>query len=574
MGNNEQSELELTGGQKVWIDDKEYTVAGYVPLSDGNMPVLQDGGIHPNYGYIGDDNQYHRLENVGIDANNPSYEVNGEATAFRDAEYIKNGSVQKDTFKVRSTSQDFYAERMKINETEVKNTIVSVDKLINECDKVRDEVEKYTKEMIKDVSKISGGTAPSTIKIDELIDLLRKFQNDLEESINVTNEFKTDVDKPGIAYDTDTRFQNPYVGSTAELEAWKQAQRDKETKDKIDYSKSIYDGNPCEKDKIKSASEAWKHAQDDKKLKDELEANRNKNKENEKNEEETSPSTEKTTTPSGGGGGGSSNNGYRPSTTDDEEVKVEKNEKEEYSNRNSRLTEIPIEKITESPTAPQIEEIDDFPTEAPTEIPTETPTEIPTETPTEVPTEKPTTIPPVTEVPTEKPTAGPTPTTVINRDTGGGNTGGGGWYRGDTTTTSPTTTPPTEISTQAPKVATEEDVIKQGNTYKLPTSTKISTPTTTNKQSGNSAIPVLAGLAAAAAAGIGAKAYIDKKKNSDNAEEDFQAEDWSNNTDVNIEYQEPTAQQEETLEFDDTGSAIEEPERYGARTHQELEDLQ
>ena len=221
------------------------------------------------------------------------------------------------------------------------------------------------------------------------------------------------------------------------------------------------------------------------------------------------------------------------------------------------------------------EKITEVPTEAPTETPTEVPTTAPaTETIIEAPTEtvtvpvtKPPIKPPITEAPTETPTAGPTPATPVNQPTSG-NTSGGGWYRGSSTTTNP----PTSASTEAPKL--EEDVIKKGNTYKLPTSTKISTTNTTTQKQGNSAIPVLAGLAAAAAAGIGAKAYIDKKKNSDNEEEDFQTEDWSDNTDVNIEYQEPTSQQEETLEFDDNGPVIEEPEKYGARTHEELEDLQ
>ena len=120
-----------------------------------------------------------------------------------------------------------------------------------------------------------------------------------------------------------------------------------------------------------------------------------------------------------------------------------------------------------------------------------------------------------------------------------------------------------------------KDVIKEGNSYKLPTSTKPVAPTTTTSSKGNGVIPVLAGLSAAAAAGIGAKAYMDRKNNRDNdEEEEFKAEDWSENTDVNMEYQEPEGEKVESLDFDDGVEDTPETERYGARTQQDLQDLQ
>lgn len=200
-------------------------------------------------------------------------------------------------------------------------------------------------------------------------------------------------------------------------------------------------------------------------------------------------------------------------------------------------------------------------TETPTVAPTETPTEQPTERPTEEVTQ-PTTPPTSTPV-----NPNPTPSGGDNSNGGGGNysyTGDGG---GETVTEAPTTV--TE--------PTSEDVIVEGNSYKLPTSSKPATPTntTTNSGGGNSAIPVLAGLAAAAAAGIGAKAYIDRKNNRDNEEDgEFKAEDWSGDTDMSMEYQEPEDRNAETLDYDEPGYQEEETERYGARSNQDMENLQ
>ena len=157
--------------------------------------------------------------------------------------------------------------------------------------------------------------------------------------------------------------------------------------------------------------------------------------------------------------------------------------------------------------------------------------------------------------------------TPINGNSHGGDYSPYGGYSGSSSETSSTSS-----STEVP--LEETDVIKEGNSYTLPTSSKPATPSTPTTSKGNSAIPVLAGLAAAAAAGIGAKAYIDRKKNSNNDDdnqEEFKAEDWSDNNEINIEYQEPKTNEAETLDDD---YEFEEPEKYGARSNQELENLQ
>lgn len=219
-------------------------------------------------------------------------------------------------------------------------------------------------------------------------------------------------------------------------------------------------------------------------------------------------------------------------------------------------------------------------TEAPTEVktPQTTPqTEVKTTPTTERPTVPVTTEPTTTIPQTTEPVkhGGPLPSIPVNRNTNGNGTSGGGYYwNGSGNGTNNT------VTTEAPTVATEATFdIKEGNKYKLPTSSRPTTTTTqpTTSSKGNSVIPVLAGLSAAAAAGIGAKAYMDRKKNNDNeSEEEFKSEDWSDNNDINIEYQEPVKQEAETLEFDDVNDnyEVETPEKYGAKTHQELEDLQ
>jgi len=207
--------------------------------------------------------------------------------------------------------------------------------------------------------------------------------------------------------------------------------------------------------------------------------------------------------------------------------------------------------------------------------PTSPPTTSPTTPKTEAPIDNRTTEPPVVQPRIDDATnnggtnggssnggsnGGGTP---VNGNSHGGDYSPYGGYSGGTSNESSSTEVPSEVP----------DVIKEGNSYTLPTSTKPVQPTTPTTSKGNSAIPVLAGLAAAAAAGIGAKAYIDRKKNRNNDEEseEFKAEDWSGNNEINIEYQEPKTNEAETLDDD---YEFEEPEKYGARSNQELENLQ
>ncbi len=100
-----------------------------------------------------------------------------------------------------------------------------------------------------------------------------------------------------------------------------------------------------------------------------------------------------------------------------------------------------------------------------------------------------------------------------------------------------------------------DDIIKGNKFKKIPTSKK---PINANKDSGSSSVvPIAAGLTAAAAAGLGAKAYMDYKKNNEEDEDedydeeysddDFESEEWSENPD-DIKVEE--ASTEEGLEED------------------------
>ena len=153
-----------------------------------------------------------------------------------------------------------------------------------------------------------------------------------------------------------------------------------------------------------------------------------------------------------------------------------------------------------------------------------------------------------------------------------------------------------EIEVLEPK--TEEPVLEpeptinteKGNTYsKIPVSTISKVATETKSNSGNSVIPVLAGISAAAAAGIGAKAYMDKKKNSDNESNEIETEEWSedNSYDKSEEapvdsysansnknaFEDISRDAEETLDDDYSYAPVEE-EKYGARNSSELSDME
>ena len=106
-----------------------------------------------------------------------------------------------------------------------------------------------------------------------------------------------------------------------------------------------------------------------------------------------------------------------------------------------------------------------------------------------------------------------------------------------------------------------EDIMPQTT----PTISKIpvsSEPIPSKKKGGSSIIPIIGGLAVATAAGIGAKAYIDKKTNSNNGEENTDEDNF-----------EETDFQEE-LDYD-ANETKEEPEgAYIARNLEDIESLQ
>lgn len=144
----------------------------------------------------------------------------------------------------------------------------------------------------------------------------------------------------------------------------------------------------------------------------------------------------------------------------------------------------------------------------------------------------------------------------------------------------PTVAPPQETTTQTPQTPIKDsttspidDVVKSNKYTKIPTSSTPITTQPTNKSKGTSSvIPIAAGLTAAAAAGIGAKAYMDHKKNNESEEDDdINAEEWSDEYNTSTDDE----QQTEYLEEDNNYSYEEEPEeKYGARSNEELADLQ
>jgi len=154
-------------------------------------------------------------------------------------------------------------------------------------------------------------------------------------------------------------------------------------------------------------------------------------------------------------------------------------------------------------------------------------------------------------------------------------TSNGGRYYGGGTSGETITTPPENIDQSAEEVKSSIDEIVKGSKYtKIPTAT---TPITTKKSSGGSAvIPIAAGLSAAAAAGIGAKAYMDKKNadSYDDEDEYNDEEEWTGDEDT-IEIAEEDTESDAYLDDDDDyGYQTEEVEKYGARSTEELADLQ
>jgi len=180
----------------------------------------------------------------------------------------------------------------------------------------------------------------------------------------------------------------------------------------------------------------------------------------------------------------------------------------------------------------------------------------------------------------------PTPNAVVNNpgssNNGGGTVHTGGGYTGDgnyTATNPAGTDPNSDGATGIDDIdglldGTDDsidDIIKKGSNYtKIPSSSSA----INSKSSGGSAvIPIAAGLTAAAAAGIGAKAYLDRKNNNDVGEDDFYGDEWDGDENLEIDYGD--SGEEQYLDDDDYGyQATENTESYSARTNDELADIQ
>ena len=209
----------------------------------------------------------------------------------------------------------------------------------------------------------------------------------------------------------------------------------------------------------------------------------------------------------------------------------------------------------DDPTPTQVTPTDPITTITPT--PTEpTTTQEPTQTVIETPTSEPGV---ASETPVS-PSGGET-----TQHTGGEYSETGG-YVGDINEEEP------ELEDLVEDAASSIDDIINGSKYtKIPTS---STPIskTTSGSSGSAVIPVAAGLSAAAAAGLGAKAYMDRKNNNDNGEDDIYTDDWSDEDSIEVEYDDQN-NQEQYLDDDYNYQEVE-TEKYGARNNEELADLQ
>ena len=216
---------------------------------------------------------------------------------------------------------------------------------------------------------------------------------------------------------------------------------------------------------------------------------------------------------------------------------------------------------TVAPTSP----VSEVPTVAPTSAPTMAPTAAPTSAPTSGPINP-------TSAPTSAPGGGGYPggggggyTPPAEQSyTGGGEYGEGGFVSDGTEDLEP-------LDESLLGGATSiDDIIRNNSVTKVKTNAPI---TTRGKSSGAGAvIPIAAGLSAAAAAGIGAKAYMDSRNNNDMDEEDDEMEDG-----------EWTEEYGDSQYEADMGDAYLDDEEYGfqasdtgynARTSEELAELQ
>lgn len=137
--------------------------------------------------------------------------------------------------------------------------------------------------------------------------------------------------------------------------------------------------------------------------------------------------------------------------------------------------------------------------------------------------------------PEDKDTTTPTPTPTEPDHGGGGRTDYGDWSTvPDPGEITEPEIPDGELPIEEPSDG--DDLINPDETeesiYTIPTDLS-GVATTKKKTNNNSALPILGGLGAAAAVGVGAKIYMDNKKNNDNGEDDNYEEDEFNFTDDN-----------------------------------------
>jgi len=242
-------------------------------------------------------------------------------------------------------------------------------------------------------------------------------------------------------------------------------------------------------------------------------------------------------------------------------------------------------------------------TTAPVTIPT-SPTSPPTTVPKTVPS---TTTPPTTAAPTSRPTTPSSQPSSYNIVTPGvvtPSSGGGGGNSGEThsgvsfngTSMAADAAASDElISADALDMLDElddvsiDDIDTSTSVRKIPTFDKEIKTASKNKSS-NSVIPIAAGLSVAAAAGLGAKAYMDYKRNNETSEDEeeyddefedysdenydegFDTPEWTGDEDtVEVDYDQPTI--EDAYMQEDNFSA-DEDSGYTARNASELADIQ
>ena len=232
---------------------------------------------------------------------------------------------------------------------------------------------------------------------------------------------------------------------------------------------------------------------------------------------------------------------------------------------------MPTQTSTSGPGPTQTSTSGPVPTQTSTPAPTQTST--PTQTTAPTPTTEPT--PTQTTVPTNKPSPNPTPPTPTSPNPYSPPIDQGGGEYDDTGFTGEETIPNEEVVEDSMSGSLTD--IMSGNEYtRIPTSsTPITTTTTTTAGTKKSIIPVIAGLSAAAVAGIGTKAYLDKSENKES--EEFEAEEWEEDS-LDIDYNEAMEEDGDYLNPSDEYAYQEEgesePGSYEAVNSSELASMQ